>query len=354
MSHFRLLKNPESYVAHNWDLLADEAARSHWLGLFESHFAQALKHAATQYGRSSGGRIIQASNEFNGIIRKLHENPASLPSGKLSIMELCRMREGVLRKHRLGDPFKFIKERENSAAAKLYMQVVRKTHAMPNADKWLHLVECVFAGNIFDLGSTSTMHLAHEATDFLATIEQMKPRPWLVDDFDRLLKDLPAGPGSKWGKAVIFVDNAGADFILGVMPLARELAILGTRIVLAANEVPSLNDVTADECANIIGMLMAMDDDLAALVDGGMFEVVSSGNDIPLIDLASVSDELNEAAADADLLILEGMGRAVESNFDAAFSVDTVKLALLKDSAVAARIGGEVFDCICKYEPAGG
>jgi len=85
-----------------------------------------------------------------------------------------------------------------------------------------------------------------------------------------------------------------------------------------------------------------------------MFEVVSSGNDIPLIDLSEVSDELNEAAADAELVVLEGMGRAIESNYDAAFKVDTLHLALLKDPLVAARVGGEVYDCVCKYTPADG
>ncbi len=98
--------------------------------------------------------------------------------------------------------------------------------------------------------------------------------------------------------------------------------------------------------------LAAQDADLAALIEGGMFEVVSTGSEIPLLDLSEVSDELNEAAGDADLVILEGMGRAVESNYDAPFTVDCLRLAVLKDAGVAARVGGDVFDCICKYVPA--
>jgi type II pantothenate kinase len=82
-----------------------------------------------------------------------------------------------------------------------------------------------------------------------------------------------------------------------------------------------------------------------------MLEVVSTGSDIPLIDLSDVSDELNEAAADGDLVIIEGMGRAVESNFDAAFTVDAVRLAVLKDPHVAAGLGGVPMDPICKYTP---
>ncbi|GAH88652.1 unnamed protein product, partial [marine sediment metagenome] len=123
------------------------------------------------------------------------------------------------------------------------------------------------------------------------------------------------------------------------------------KIVLAANELPSLNDVTADETVAIVEQLAEDDEDLATLITAEMFEVVSTGNDVPLIDLSEVSDELNEAAEGAELVILVGMGRAVESNLDAAFTADALKLALLKDPAVARRVGGEVYDCVCKYEP---
>lgn len=47
--------------------------------------------------------------------------------------------------------------------------------------------------------------------------------------------------------AIVFVDNAGVDFILGVLPFVRELLILGTRTILCANSQPSLNDVTFQE-----------------------------------------------------------------------------------------------------------
>jgi uncharacterized protein with ATP-grasp and redox domains len=109
--------------------------------------------------------------------------------------------------------------------------------------------------------------------------------------------------------------------------------------------------MTVDETIDVVEKLAAADPDLAALIEGGMMEVVSSGNGIPLIDLSQVSDELNQVAADADLIILEGMGRAVESNFNTPFKVDALRLAILKDAAVAKRLGGEMYDCICKYTP---
>jgi len=354
MSHFCLIKEPAAYLAHDWDLIADAASRPYWLDHFAAHFTETLNHASKQYGRPAAKKIESARRAFAQTIEALRSDPASLPGGRLNIVELCRAREKVLREHGLADPFGHIKRRENASAVELYGQVVRRLHAMSGRDKWLHLIQSVFAGNVFDLGSAATMHLAHEPTDFLATAEDTKPRPWFVDDFDRLADDLPDAPPTKWTKAVVFVDNAGSDFILGIMPLVREFALYGTQVVLAANELPSLNDMTVDETIEVLENLAAVDPDLAALIQGELFQVVSSGNDIPLIDLSNVSDELNEAAADADLVILEGMGRSVETNFDAEFTVDAIWLALLKDEKVASHFGAGLFDCVCKYVPVDG
>lgn len=64
-----------------------------------------------------------------------------------------------------------------------------------------------------------------------------------------------------------------------------------------------------------------------------------------------VSTELAEAAEDVDLVILEGMGRAIETNLWAAFACDALKLGMVKHPEVAAELGGRVFDCVCKFDP---
>ncbi|MHC4984912.1 MAG: ARMT1-like domain-containing protein, partial [Planctomycetota bacterium] len=246
MSHFRLLCDPDTYRADPWDLLSDNDGRSYWLDLFSRHFETTLTHAAERYGKSATRHIEDARQQFTQSIDTLRTKPDALGDG-LSVMALCRHRESVLRDNRLHDPFGHIKRRENENAIELSPDIVRRLHAMAPDDRWLHLVECVFAGNIFDLGSSATMNTAQQSPDFLAVVEETRPRPWLVDDYDRLAADLAQTLPAKWGKAVIFVDNAGCDFILGVMPLARELALVGVQVVLAANELPSLNDITVDE-----------------------------------------------------------------------------------------------------------
>jgi type II pantothenate kinase len=78
-------------------------------------------------------------------------------------------------------------------------------------------------------------------------------------------------------------------------------------------------------------------------------ERISTGTGEALIDLAEISHELNTAAGDADLIVLEGMGRGIESNLDAEFSCDALKLAMIKDEAVAARHGGKLFNVVCRF-----
>ncbi len=365
MSHFCLLADPASYSVSDVDLLTDAEARAYWLKLFEEHFQEVLAAAADAYGLGSARQVDLARKQFAAAIAALRAEPKPVrvgpggaedcaDGGRLGVVELCRLREKALRDHGLHDPFRHVKQRENRTAVEYYPAHIKNLTALPRQQRWERLFRGVFAGNIFDLGSAATMDYAREEVDFEAVVEQVKPRPWLVDDFDELEELLPveAGAAAPWAKAVVFVDNAGADFVLGVMPLVRHLASYGTQIVLAANELPSLNDVTADEAVALVEELTEVDVELSGYVSAGLFEVVSTGNDIPLIDLAEVSDELNEAARDADLVILEGMGRSVESNLHAQFAVDCIQLCLLKDASVAARVGGKVFDCVCMYRPA--
>ncbi|CAK9137594.1 unnamed protein product [Ilex paraguariensis] len=81
--------------------------------------------------------------------------------------------------------------------------------------------------------------------------------------------------------------------------------------------------------------------------------VVENGCGSPCIDLRQVSLELAAAAKDADLIILEGMGRALHTNFNARFKCDALKLAMVKNQRLAGKlIKGNIYDCVCRYEPA--
>ena len=53
-----------------------------------------------------------------------------------------------------------------------------------------------------------------------------------------------------------------------------------------------------------------------------------------------------------DLIVLEGMGRAIHTNYNASFNCEALKIAVLKNKWLATRLGGKMFDVIFKYERA--
>jgi hypothetical protein len=65
--------------------------------------------------------------------------------------------------------------------------------------------------------------------NFKKSFQDLLPRPWAIDHFDDLKQAWLSGSPA-YNKAVVFVDNSGADIILGVIPLAREMIRHGTRV----------------------------------------------------------------------------------------------------------------------------
>ncbi len=58
--------------------------------------------------------------------------------------------------------------------------------------------------------------------------------------------------------------------------------------------------------------------------------IVNNGQGSPCLDLRRVPASLADATVGTDLVILEGMGRAVHTNLRAAFRCPTLKLAMIK------------------------
>jgi len=65
-----------------------------------------------------------------------------------------------------------------------------------------------------------------------------------------------------------------------------------------------------------------------------------------------LNSQLADAMHDVDLLILEGMGRALHTNLQAKFNCECLKLAVIKNRWLAQRLGGGMFSVLCQYEPA--
>lgn len=245
------------------------------------------------------------------------------------------------------DIFKKVKDEENAKAISLFPEVVSLSDAIEDEGERLqNLVRGMFAGNIFDLGSAQLAEVfSRDGLSFLATSQNLVPRPWVIDDLDSFQSNWFK---NRWKKAVIFVDNSGADIILGILPFAREMLRRGMQVVLAANDLPAINDVTYTELTEILSQLKDEDGQLIG-VDTSKLVIANSGNDLAVIDLSSVSQELADISSDADLVIIEGMGRGIETNLYAQFKCDSLKIGMVKHIEVAEFLGGRLYDCVFKY-----
>jgi hypothetical protein len=51
-----------------------------------------------------------------------------------------------------------------------------------------------------------------------------------------------------------------------------------------------------------------------------------------------------------DLIVIEGMGRALHTNLYARMKCESLKLAVVKNRWLAKRLGGDMYAVICKYK----
>jgi uncharacterized protein with ATP-grasp and redox domains len=353
MSPFVLLADPKTYLACNWDLALDAEGRTHWVEFFKRHLETILNlpiESAVARKQDTTDILARADScrrEFVQVFDAFAAHPSDTARwGRepVTILSLDKWRDRILRNHGFVDAFLDLKNRENERALPLFPVVCRQLDAMSGEEQFRAIIEGVFAGNIFDMGAEATAKaFLKSSPDFFATRKTLARRPWLVDDYDAAVERFLHAPPHR--KAVFFIDNAGSDFLLGALPMIRWMAQRGTRVILAANERPTLNDMTIHDVNVWWPRIVQAEPSMHGLP----IERVSTGTGEPLIDLKEVSAELNSASAGADLVILEGMGRGVESNLDANFSCDALNLAMIKDVIIAKRNSGKLFDVICRF-----
>ncbi|KAL0365766.1 UNVERIFIED_CONTAM: Damage-control phosphatase [Sesamum angustifolium] len=310
-----------------------------WINLFANSIPSFRKRAESDDTvPDAPARAEKFAQRYAEILEDLKRDPES-HGGPPDCILLCQLREQVLREVGFRDIFKKVKEEENAKAISLFQDVVRLNDAIDDEAKRVeNLIRGIFAGNIFDLGSAQLAELfAKDGMSFQASCQNLVPRPLEQFHFKMGTQIMEKG----WFGAIIFVDNSGADIILGILPFARELLRHSVQVVLAANDLPSINDVTYDELIEIIAKLKDENGKLFG-VDASNLLIVNSGNDLPVIDLSRVSQELAYLASDADLVILEGMGRGIETNLYAQFRCDSMKIAMVKHPEVAQFLGGRL------------
>ncbi len=317
---FCKLKDAGTYEACAWDLTADAAGRTYWVELFKRHVHMTLGmgvEAAVARGEAVEAARARAEACRLEFYRRFDAYMAAPEkAGRATILILDNWRDGVLREFGFVDAFVDLKVRENEKVLPLLPGLCKQLDGLTGADQVRALVEGIFAGNIFDMGAEATTKaFLRGGLDFFDVRLQLRRRPWLIDDHDALERRLVSS--ERHYKAVFFVDNAGSDFLLGALPFMRWLAMRGTRVVLAANERPTLNDMTIADVRAWWGRVVDAEKSFGELP----IDLVSTGTGEPLIDLSAVSKELNAAARDADLVILEGIGRGSKVIWTRSFRV---------------------------------
>ncbi len=352
------LDAPERYRACTWNLAVEPEKRRYWIELFRWHFPKLLDEAGREAAdRGADVEDVAARGErararFEAELDRLLAEGATYDW--LDILQICLERERVLREVGIDDAYRLAKARENEAALGVLPGLLAELDAMDEQPRAETVTRGVFAGNIFDLGATKTVErFRDERVDFRATLNELKPRPWLVDDHDAWVQRLR---GRAYKAALLFIDNAGPDIVLGMLPLARELLKRGTRVILAANTHPSLNDITHAELLPLLDRVAGLDPVVRDARASGQLTALADGNGAPLIDLTRLDPGFVAAVGrePIDLVVIEGMGRALESNFNARLSCDALKVAMIKDPGVAEALGGELYDLVLRYERGAG
>jgi uncharacterized protein with ATP-grasp and redox domains len=340
------LAAPEEYRACDWDLLTDPQGRAYWLGFFEQHLTTVLKHLRQSYPDAAPGAVERFTADYQALMQEVRAEPEDF--APLDILKLDELRQRLLTTHGFADPFAIDKQRENEAAARLLPDLLDELDDFDESECVLHLARGLLAGNLFDLGAAPTLerYAAGGGGTFLEDRSTLPERPWFEDDLDAWQQRLSDGP--PYRHVAFFVDNAGADVCLGCLPLTRYFLRRDVRISLCANTGPALNDVTGYE----LTLLLAEAVDADPWFADDRLRVIGTGNHAPLIDLSRLSESCLAAVHDADLIILHGMGRAVESNRHARFHCDSLRTAVIKDEAVATHLGAQLFDCSFRFAPA--
>ena len=345
-----LLKNPQSYQVDSWPLHQANGGLDWWLNSVHDVVHNQLNEVQRPDQPAIDLQIERFQSELDHLFTDVRTTDHP-PQGVSAYLLDHRVAQ-LMRQHGFDDPYHRLKEQENHRAMQIYPQRVQHLEQLPPDHLLMELIRGILAGNRFDMGcSTAIADYQSHGSDFAQTLTSIAPRPWLVDDFDRFA-DFLAQRDGRSPKVLFFVDNAGPDFVLGCLPLARALADQGARVVLAANSLPSVNDITLTEAYDVLTTLAEADPKLRQLCFDDRIHLIPSGGGGMLIDLADISPECAYHAHETDLVILEGMGRSVESNHFVEFTCPVLKLCLLKDPFVARQLSpaARVFDVVCRFE----
>ncbi|CAG8478211.1 6864_t:CDS:10 [Funneliformis mosseae] len=354
---FPKLKNLDDYHPDTLQL-TDPTAQRHWIDALEKNLHNLVELAVEwssngEYGEQYKEDVKRRASSFDTLFRSHLAMLRNQPNmyGALTVRSLLDLREQCL--HELGFPdiFAKVKTEENKLALLNLQEILNKVDSIQSVeDKIELLIENVLAGNMFDWGSSQVLEMLRKGELSFETAKAKVTRPDHLNNTRSFIERITSKDKPPFKKAVIFVDNSGADIILGIIPFARFLISLGMDIILAANSFPAVNDITFEELSVVVTSIAEIDHLIAAAWTSKKLSVIGTGSASPCLDLRRINDDLAEECKDVDLVVLEGMGRAIHTNYNVKFTCESLKIAVFKNAITAMELGAHMYDAIVSYE----
>jgi damage-control phosphatase, subfamily II, stand-alone protein len=358
---FRLAPNPPA-LPGLWDLARDREVVPHWTAIFRANARYLIELLAEDGDRQGRGRAV-------GAIAILERLLLDLESGEAvdrlrTVHDVTLVRENLLRGHELPDVYRALKAREAALCLPRARGALARAWELGgetgSREALVEVLGDLLAGNLFDLGSRWTqeafrsgeLDIEGARAGYRDRVGEMLSG-WDAAALARLLPHPRPLEEPPEGDLLFFADNAGADFLLGVLPAVVFWA-RRWRVVVVVNTLPASSDIAIAEARAHAALLGALPDSpLARIERAGRFALVESGTGTPGIDLRFVGAALNRAARDAAWVLLEGQGRAVETNWTTALRCPALRAAVVKDTRVAGAIGSEAGSPLLRWdEPA--
>uniref|UniRef100_A0AAR2JCV8 4'-phosphopantetheine phosphatase n=1 Tax=Pygocentrus nattereri TaxID=42514 RepID=A0AAR2JCV8_PYGNA len=314
-----LLQDPSSYIPDTVDLTEDALAREYWLYCFEEALDGVVKRAvASQRDQPEAAeRAEKFRQKYRHKLQTLRHQPFAY--GSLTVRSLLDTREHCLNEFNFPDPYSKIKQRENDMALKYYQKVVKSLEELSWDQRQFALVRGLLAGNVFDWGAKA---------DSLSPATSSNSSGGIPRQYNIQL------------------------MMFGCHVFCFACGHVVFQVVLASNSGPALNDVTNSELQIVTERIAAMDPVIQAAVKEDRLTLVQSGSSSPCLDLSRLDKVLATVVRErsTDLVVIEGMGRAIHTNYYAMLSCESLKLAVIKNSWLAERLGGKIFSVVFKYE----
>uniref|UniRef100_A0A182NNS0 Damage-control phosphatase ARMT1-like metal-binding domain-containing protein n=1 Tax=Anopheles dirus TaxID=7168 RepID=A0A182NNS0_9DIPT len=234
-SHCTLLASVVTYNPDTLDLYQDPEANRYWFACFNDMVLKFERQAMVSQPRDATAKARAQSFREHcvEVFNKLQD--ARGESTSLGIRNLLEVIESGLRKFGFDDPWKEQKAIENKASIRLLKHRLQQLDNLTSErERWTEIVRGVLAGNMFDWGAQAVTKIleANNGFGLQQALDRIQKRPWLIDDLDGWLDRIEQEPPHRC--ATIFTDNAGIDFVLGIVPLVRELLKRNTKVLLCA------------------------------------------------------------------------------------------------------------------------